>query len=222
MDRHRKPELFFRLENEALAEKWLNNYIRFGISLVFLICLVEVVCYFILNRVGALDGSAMNYMVMNVVLPCGLSGVGIGMAALIRRGTKNLWGKACAVSLLYVFLAFVIYTVHYRYPSLSASFAMAIFMTLIYGDWNDGPGTPAIKQMEQGVSKDVAMKRLEPTDARGEGWTIYYKAGKEYLTYDMIFVNKVLQSRMKRAKMGVAPPTPKHASDHRAVWCELH
>lgn len=94
--------------------------------------------------------------------------------------------------------------------------------TLIYGDWNDGPGTPAIKQMEQGVSKDAAMKRLEPTDARGEGWTIYYKAGKEYLTYDMIFVNKVLQSRMKRAKMGVAPPTPKHASDHRAVWCELH
>lgn len=94
--------------------------------------------------------------------------------------------------------------------------------TLVYGDWNDGPGTPAIRQVEQGVSKDAAMHRLEPTDTRGEGWTIYYKSGREYLTYDMIFVNKTLQSRMKRAKMGVAPPTPKHASDHRAVWCELH
>ena len=94
--------------------------------------------------------------------------------------------------------------------------------TLVYGDWNDGPGTPAIRQVEQGVSKDAAMHRLEPTDARGEGWTIYYKSGREYLTYDMIFVNKALQSRMTRAKMGVAPPTPKHASDHRAVWCELH
>ena len=94
--------------------------------------------------------------------------------------------------------------------------------TLVYGDWNDGPGTPAIRQVEQGVSKDAAMQRLEPTDARSEGWTIYYKSGREYLTYDMIFVNKALQSRMKHAKMGVAPPTPKHASDHRAVWCELH
>lgn len=94
--------------------------------------------------------------------------------------------------------------------------------TLVYGDWNDGPGTPAIRQVEQGVSKDAAMHRLEPTDARGEGWTIYYKSGREYLTYDMIFVNKALQSRMKHAKMGVAPPTPRHASDHRAVWCELH
>ena len=94
--------------------------------------------------------------------------------------------------------------------------------TLVYGDWNDGPGTPAIRQVEQGVSKDAAMHRLEPTDARGEGWTIYYKSGREYLTYDMIFVNKALQSRMKRTEMGVAPPTPKRASDHRAVWCELH
>lgn len=94
--------------------------------------------------------------------------------------------------------------------------------TLIYGDWNDGPGTPAIRQMEQGVSKDAAMTRLDPKDSRGQCWTIYYKGGHEYCTYDQIFVNKTLKSRMRKAKSGVVDiPAAKKASDHRAVWCQL-
>ena len=94
--------------------------------------------------------------------------------------------------------------------------------TLVYGDWNDGPGTPAIRQVEQGVSKDSAMARLDPKDSRGQCWTIYYKGGREYCTYDQIFVNNTLKSRMRKAKSGVVDiPAAKQASDHRAVWCQL-
>ena len=94
--------------------------------------------------------------------------------------------------------------------------------TLVYGDWNDGPGTPAIRQMEQGVSRDAAMVRLDPRDSRGQCWTLYYKGGREYCTYDQIFVNKTLKSRMRRAKSGVIDiPAASKASDHRAVWCQL-
>ena len=95
--------------------------------------------------------------------------------------------------------------------------------TLVYGDWNDGPGTPAIRQVEQGVSQDAAMVRLDPKDSRGQCWTIYYKGGHEYCTYDQIFVNKTLKSRMRKAKSGVVDiPAAKQASDHRAVWCQLY
>lgn len=99
--------------------------------------------------------------------------------------------------------------------------------TLVYGDWNDGPGTPAIRQLEQGVSKDAAVTRLNPKDKNGETWTIYYKTGNQYLTYDMVFVNQALNFRIKKggkgkkAPCGVADTPARRASDHRAVWCDL-
>ena len=95
--------------------------------------------------------------------------------------------------------------------------------TLVYGDWNDGPAESAVKQIVQGVSTDSAMHRLSPQDSRGQGWTIYYKAGHEYCTYDHIFVNKALKSRLKKnTPSGVVDiPAAKRASDHRALWCDL-
>lgn len=95
--------------------------------------------------------------------------------------------------------------------------------TLVYGDWNDGPAESAVKQIVQGVSTDSAMHRLSPQDSRGQGWTIYYKAGHEYCTYDHIFVNKALKFRLKKnTPSGVVDiPAAKRASDHRALWCDL-
>ncbi len=96
---------------------------------------------------------------------------------------------------------------------------------VVYGDWNDGPADASLGVLTQGLSRDSALTRLKPEDSRGESWTLYYKGGNEYCTFDQIFVNKVLGRRMGRMgqKEGgiVDIPAAADASDHRALWCEL-
>lgn len=94
---------------------------------------------------------------------------------------------------------------------------------LVFGDWNDTPDDPSVRLMVQGLSKDAALKRLEPRDARGEEWTHYYGRAKSYLVFDHLFVNAVLYRRMGARKLscGIAEPVSPKGSDHRALWCEL-
>lgn len=94
---------------------------------------------------------------------------------------------------------------------------------LVYGDWNDGPTDASLGVLTQGISADAALQRLSPEDADGDGWTLYYKAEREYFTFDQIYVNSVLRSRRGRAcKSGIVDlPAGKIASDHRAVWCDV-
>ncbi|MCQ2364662.1 MAG: endonuclease/exonuclease/phosphatase family protein [Akkermansia sp.] len=94
---------------------------------------------------------------------------------------------------------------------------------LVFGDWNDTPDDPAVRLMVQGLSKDAALKRLEPRDLHGEEWTLYYSRAKSYLVFDHLFVNNVLYKRMGGRKLtcGIAEPPQGKGSDHRALWCEL-
>lgn len=94
---------------------------------------------------------------------------------------------------------------------------------LVYGDWNDGPKDDSLQVLTQGISDDAALQRLSPEDSDGDSWTLYYKADREYFTFDQIYVNSVLGSRRKKGcKCGVVDhPAGKIASDHRAVWCDV-
>lgn len=95
---------------------------------------------------------------------------------------------------------------------------------LVYGDWNDGPKSPALGVLSRGSTSASALHRLSPKDSNGETWTIYYKDGNEYNTFDQIYVNSVLSKRMgKKSKMGiVTDPADTKPSDHRAVWCDMY
>ncbi len=96
---------------------------------------------------------------------------------------------------------------------------------LVYGDWNDGPADTSLAALTQGAASFSALTRLKPVDSRGESWTLYYKGGNEYCTFDQLYVNKVLGGRMGRTgrqEGGIVDiPAAANASDHRALWCEL-
>lgn len=94
---------------------------------------------------------------------------------------------------------------------------------LVYGDWNDDPGDASVRLLQQGTGNISSLNRLRPVDSRGEEWTLYYRRGNTYHTFDQIFVNKPLKKRLKRGdEYGVVDiPAAQQASDHRAVWCEL-
>ncbi len=94
---------------------------------------------------------------------------------------------------------------------------------VVFGDWNDGPADASLGVLTQGIAANSALTRLKPQDSRGETWTLYYKGGHEYCTFDQLFVNKVLGKRMgRKSKSGIVDiPAATDASDHRALWCEL-
>lgn len=85
MRQEKRPEVSFRLGNEALTEKWLDMYVRFSVGVVGFVCLTEISFYFILRHLNRLYGSTMTYMVMYILLPFALNGLGIFLAELIRR-----------------------------------------------------------------------------------------------------------------------------------------
>ena len=94
---------------------------------------------------------------------------------------------------------------------------------VVYGDWNDGPQDAALGILSQGTSADAALTRLEAKDSRGEQWTLFYKARRQYYVFDQIYVNDLLKQRMgKDYKSGVIDiPATRRASDHRSVWADL-
>lgn len=95
-------------------------------------------------------------------------------------------------------------------------------LLLVYGDWNDGPKAPALAVMTQGSSRATTLQRLKPEDPNGECWTIYYKEGNEYNTFDQIYVSDSLNKRMgTKGKRGIILQQQRGASDHRAVWCDM-
>ncbi len=93
---------------------------------------------------------------------------------------------------------------------------------LVFGDWNDGPKDESIQVLMK-TGGNRGLRRLSPEDSDGGTWTLYYKAGSEYRTFDQIFVNSVLQRRMgSKSRSGIVDiRNASRASDHRAVWCEL-
>lgn len=92
---------------------------------------------------------------------------------------------------------------------------------IVFGDWNDGPSDAAPQIVQQGLSQDSSLRRLTPTDSRGEEWTLYFKRGKEYCLYDQMFVNPSLRKRMRGQGGIIDIPAAAKASDHRALWCDL-
>ncbi len=94
---------------------------------------------------------------------------------------------------------------------------------LLFGDWNDPPMSPSIAVLEQGKSKKTALTRIVAKDSRDEEWTIYYKKGRSYYTFDQIYINDVLKKdRTIGARSGILGGAEvKEASDHRPVWMDL-
>lgn len=95
---------------------------------------------------------------------------------------------------------------------------------LLYGDFNDGPDSPSLKAIYGDYKSPYAMKRLKIKDKQECSWTIYYPPSDIYQAFDHILVNRTLKSRLGRNyKEGIVDTINyKDASDHRALWVDLH
>ncbi len=94
---------------------------------------------------------------------------------------------------------------------------------LVYGDWNTGSDDPVLLPLTRPHDKKFVLSRLEATDSKGNGWTIFYNPLKEYSAYDQIYATPILFAQLKNSPMGIIETSrqEKFGSDHRAVWCDL-
>lgn len=93
---------------------------------------------------------------------------------------------------------------------------------LVYGDWNDGPKSAALGILTRACLGK--LRRLTPLDPAGESWTIFYKDGQEYNTFDQIYVSPALSKSMgRKSEQGIIPQpsATRQPSDHRALWCDM-
>ncbi len=95
---------------------------------------------------------------------------------------------------------------------------------LVAGDFNDGTYEPAVYLTRGAKSSPLAMQLLKPVDSRGTTWTIFHDEGDSYHSYDHILVNKLQKKRLGRhISQGIIDiPESDKASDHRAIWVDLH
>ncbi len=120
---------------EALARKWVHRCFYFGVGAICLIGLMECLFYFAVQKLDFLLGSPLTYLIKYILVPCGLNTAALAVSAFLIRRAKTMWTKACIVSMMYVFVAFVVYTIHIQFDSLGMVYALVIFMTVIYGEW---------------------------------------------------------------------------------------
>lgn len=122
-------------EREILMKKWIDLHFYCGCGLGLLATALEIIFYFVIQKLGFLDITPGVYWIRYVLIPSVLNFSGILLMWVVRRYMKRLWSQACAVSILLVFINFVVYTVHFQCSSLCIGFALAILLTTIYGDW---------------------------------------------------------------------------------------
>ncbi len=94
---------------------------------------------------------------------------------------------------------------------------------VVFGDWNDNPGEDSLENLGKEGKDKAGLVRLEPTDAQGEGWTLFHRKGQQPCTFDHIYINAVMEKRLEEGTdCGIVDiPAARRASGHRAVWCEL-
>lgn len=93
---------------------------------------------------------------------------------------------------------------------------------LAYGDFNENKHEAALVEIEGVPGTDVSMMDVRLRDSRGETWTHFWDAADHYSRLDYCFVNRALQSDIKKPESFVYdPPNYYDASDHRPLVIKI-
>lgn len=93
---------------------------------------------------------------------------------------------------------------------------------LAYGDFNESKHEAAMVEIEGVPGTDVSMMDVRLRDSRGETWTHFWDAADHYSRLDYCFVNRALQSDIKKPESFVYdPPNFYDASDHRPLVIKI-
>lgn len=125
-----------REEYEKITRKWLSLHLRILTGLVCASVALEFIMCFVLNSIQFISTELEAYIVKYLLIPAGINAVLLLLAALLFRSRRlSFLHKQYAVSLCTLAVCFVLFTIHCVLPSLAMLFAVAVFLTTIYGDY---------------------------------------------------------------------------------------
>ena len=131
--RSEKTGIFGAVHDKDIS-RMLRRLLRAAVWVVALSACVEFGMYFVIVKSGLLFRSSMFYYVHYLFLPVLLNGVPVALVYWLRHKGISLRAQAHAVTLLYAWISFVLYTVHLHFTALALCFALPILMTIAFGD----------------------------------------------------------------------------------------
>lgn len=127
-------EQLIQAEFDRIKTKWLEMHFRAAAGMAVCILVLEVVFFFVLERVGVISGTTENYFIKYLLIPSGINFAGLFLTLAAKRHGPTLRFRTYAVSLLLVVISFSLYTFHNIFPSLCIAFAVPMILTTAYGD----------------------------------------------------------------------------------------
>ena len=124
------------MDLNRIIDEWLRLHLRLTATLVAITFLIEIIMAFFIAKSAILTTSIARYIVKFILVPSGLAAICLLSAHLIVRGTRySQRTKMYIMSLLFVMICFIYYSVHSASIAIFALYAFAIFLTTTYADY---------------------------------------------------------------------------------------
>lgn len=123
-------------EYTKIDESWLQLHHKTSFLLIFFAFLVEVAMGIILINTDMLTTTVDRYFIKYLIVPSGVNFACIIIETLIMK--SKIFSRNCKiyfVSLIFVGIGFVLFTVHSTFTTTYYIFAIAIMLTVIYADY---------------------------------------------------------------------------------------
>lgn len=123
-------------EHQIIYEKWLYRHFRITAIIVLVVFIMEIIFGKVMYDIGNITVSLSRYVMKFLVLPSFLNFLLIFIQYRVITSKKlSLDIKIYAISLLFVAISFIVYTVHSGLSALYYFFMAPIVLTIIYGKY---------------------------------------------------------------------------------------
>lgn len=122
-------------EYKKIDNQWMHLHFQASAGLVVFAILVEIVIGMIICNSSELNTTIPRYIIKYLVIPCATNLLLVMMQVGIMKSRLSDKVKIYGVSLTFVGICFVLFTVHVIFSSLYFIFIVAIMLTSIYADY---------------------------------------------------------------------------------------
>ncbi len=139
VDEEKLDDMYIRAvqdEYTKIDESWLQLHYKTSVILVIFSLLVEIAMGMILVNSDMLTTTVYRYYLKFLIIPSGINFILITIETLIMRSKRFSQNhKIYSISLIYVGIGFVLFSVHCTFTAAYYIFAIAIMLTAIYADY---------------------------------------------------------------------------------------
>ncbi|MCD8336880.1 MAG: GGDEF domain-containing protein, partial [Lachnospiraceae bacterium] len=123
-------------EYEKVSKHWLNIHTAISVGLAIASFLLELIVFFVLDRLDMVGSTLPIYMFRYLFIPTGLNLLILLVILLVRKlYPKRLTLQSYVVSLGLVAMCFVLFTIHSIFPSLYFLFAIPLMFSCLYENY---------------------------------------------------------------------------------------